>query len=716
MKLESLLRPRSIAVVGGNLDVTTWGGRVTTLLRRLAPSVEVALVNRRHQEIDGFTCVSSIADLPPHIDQALIAAPAAGVPQLIRDCSDAGISSAVVFSSGFGESTAHGAVGLEHQLRDAIEETGLMVLGPNCLGYNVVLENGELLAATSTSVLDVVGEGDLPITPSPVLIVSQSGGVGAMTQGHLIRMGCWPAAVIHTGNEYGIEYDEILRAYLDDTSVATVGLYLEGVGDASTFEQLAVDLRDAGKQLVAMVGGRSRAGGRAVESHSGRLVADGSATALFMACLDVPLARDMHQFALTLATAPPVRAVGERLAIVTASGGFGTLTADVASDEGYLIPELGQTTQATLREVMPSFASARNPVDVTGMVFRDPSLLSAALRTVASDDDIDAVVVTLGAMERDADAIVEGLLTAVQHQADLPVFVLWPHGPARAFRTLRAAGVPALETAPQLLGALDMGRGLRRHAPSAPAGSPLGGVEAAASALRRGIEAGHSASESLAKDVLGTVGLRTPTRIVVSTLDEAKAAVGQFAAPVVMKGHGSALVHKAELGLVELGLSTIEDAAAAFERLAGRLHALGHRVAVLIEEHVEVRRELLVGWSRTALGDVFLFGSGGAGAEELRDVAASMGRIDRTKAREMIFATVAGRALAAQQPAAIDDVVATLVSVAALAEQCVDLPLDLDVNPLAVTSGGEVLVLDACFSHSEAASQRLTAGPDRLAI
>lgn len=714
MKLESLLRPRSIAVVGGNLDEATWGGRVTRLLRRLAPSVEVSLVNRRHQEIEGFTCVSSMADLSAHIDQALIAAPAAGVPQLIRDCADAGIPSAVVFSSGFGESIADGAADLERELREAIAETGVLVLGPNCLGYNVVLENGELLAATSTSVLDVVSEEDLPVTPSRVLIVTQSGGVGAMSQGHLIRMGCWPAAVVHTGNEYGVRYDEVVRAYIDDASTQTVGVYLEGVADADVFEQLAIDLRDAGKQLVAMVGGRSRAGGRAVQSHSGRLVADGSALELFMARLGVPLARDMHQFALSLATAPPMRAIGNRLAIVTASGGFGTLTADIASDRGYAVPELGPNTQTVLHGVMPSYASSRNPVDVTGMVFRAPSLLSAALSAVASDDDIDAVVVTLGAMERDADAIVSGLLGAVGQQADVPVFVLWPHGPADAITTLRRSGVATMETAAELVGALDMRRGMQPPMRTTRAPSPRDDVDAAASTLRHGVETGLGASEALAKDVLGALRLRTPDRTVVTDRDEAMATFHRLASPVVMKGHGSALVHKAELGLVELGISTIEDAGNAFERLAERLHDLGHPVAVLVEEHVEVRRELLAGWSRTALGDVFLFGSGGAGAEDLLDVTASMGPVDHTTAMEMVQATVAGRALAVQQPAALGDVVAGLVSIAALAERCADLPVDLDVNPIAVTPRGEVRVLDACFSHSPPASQRPDRSPDRL--
>jgi len=477
-----------------------------------------------------------------------------------------------------------------------------------------------------------------------------------------------------------------------------VGVYVEGIRDAEAFAGYACDLQREGKRMVALVGGRSDAGGRAVQSHSGRLVADGHTVAEFVSRLGVPLARDMHQFAQALASSPGnAGPIGSRLGIITASGGFGTLAADVFADHGYAVPELTTSTQEQLSAVLPEFAAVRNPVDVTGQVFRDPSSLCAALCAVARDPNVDAVVITLGSMERFAETIVNGIVAAREAERLESVFVSWPLAPSWVFERLRAAGITAVASSTELAALLD----LRREVSDPRGGSSTPGFDASDSVieLRRGQDAGLGADEAHAKSVLAELGLPSPRRALVTTRAEAvDAAVGMDVA--VLKGRGAALVHKADLQLVELDLDAAAAVGEAFDRIAARLTALGQPVEVLVEEQFDARRELLLGWTRTAFGTSVIFGTGGAGAEQIDDVASRLLPLGSDDALELLRSTVAGRSLLAQQPSSATVVVDALVRLAALADASSDVAVDLDVNPLAISSDGAMAVLDACFAPS----------------
>lgn len=704
MKVEEVLAPRSIAIVGGSLDPATWGGRVTLGLRRLAPSIELGIVNRRGPLSDDLVSVTSIPELPHGFDQVLIAAPAPAVAGLLREAAHAGIGSAVIFSSGFGESSADGAAELEAELRSAIDETGIAVLGPNCLGYNVVLDSGEVLAATSTTVLDVVTVESMPITPAPIAIVTQSGGIGAMTEGHLIEMGCHPVAVVHTGNEYGLSLQAIVGGLASSEAIRTIGVYLEGLRRADDLVELVDACRSGGKHLVAMVGGRSDAGSRAIMSHSGRMVVSGRSTELLATDLGVPLVHDMHEFAVALATSTGrVEPIGTRIGIVTASGGLGTVVADLAADHGFVTPELAVGTQAELAEVMPSFASLRNPVDVTGMLLANPDMMASALTTVSRDENIDAVVVALGAMEAYADTIVAGFEQSIATGATVPVFILWPQGPRRAYDRLRGSGTVVVESAAQLLDVLSARHRLTFARPEI-AGSPAleVGVESAAALLRDGIASRRGASEVFAKEVLEALGFSTPRRALVESADAAVDAAAALGGPLVVKGHGARIVHKENLGLVRLGVRGGDAVRDAFGSIEESLSSNAFDVEVLVETQAAIRREFLLGWTRTAVGTVILFGGGGSGAEAIADIATALAPLDRTRASAMLASTVAGRTLIAQGAESVEDVVDALIRVADLAIATADVLVDLDVNPLALTTTGDLVVLDACLSASSA--------------
>lgn len=705
MNISDVLSPRSVVVVGGSLDPSTWGGRVTLKLRRLSPSVDVALVNKRQVSGGELVSVTRIADLPREYDQALIAAPAPKVAGLVREAADAGVRSVVVFSSGFGESTAAGAEDLEAELRGAAEDTGVALLGPNCLGYNVVLDSGEVLAATSTTVLDGVGLDGEPVVPAPIAIVTQSGGVGAMTQGRLIEMGRHPAAVVHTGNEYGLSLQEVVAGLATDPGIRTVGVYLEGVRRREDLVVLAETCRANETNLVALIGGRSEAGSRAIMSHSGRMVVAGRATQLLAADLGIPLARDLREFAVALAsTVGDFGPVGARVGVVTASGGLGTVVADLAAECGFRLPELARSTQEELSGLMPSYASVRNPVDVTGMLLRNPEALSGSLRAVAADESVDSVVVALGAMEAYADLIVDGMEKAIRQGGGTPVSVLWPQGPARAFDRLRALGTPVFESASELLGILSHRRGLDsgRHGGAVPTAGAT--TSDAVDLLTEGYAAGRGTSEVFAKEVLETLGLRTPSRALVTTADAAVEAAARIDGPLALKGHGAGLVHKEEMGLVRLGVRGEAAITEAFGSIADVLDSGGTPVEVLVEELIDVDAEFMIGWTRTAVGTVVLFGTGGTGAEYIDDVSAALLPIDRSDAARLVAATVVGRTLEVRHPGAVDRVLDTVVAVAGLAEATGDVPLDLDVNPVAVTTGGGLVALDACFSPNAPSS------------
>jgi len=423
--LESVFAPRAVAVVGASSNPAAIGGQVLRFLRRAGHLRRVYPVNPAHAEIDGSRCYPTVDAIPDaEIDLVVIAVAAERVPDVVEDCGRRGVRFAIVLSAGFEEA---GAQGKKHaaRLAKAAHDAGVRIIGPNCQGLMSVPDG--LRAGFG-------GVFDLPIfRDGGVSIVSQSGGLGYPLTHILGRADIGLRYIVSTGNENDLGALDILEHYVADPGTRIIATYLEGVDDLARLERVARSADAAGKPLIVWKVGRSGRGARAAAAHTGSVVGDDAEYRAIFArtnVISVGEVADLVDFIKVLDA--PAQPQGQRIGMLTVSGGAGILFADACEDAGLMLPDLEQATTEHLRQLAPPFASLLNPVDVTAQVFNRPELLAECLAHICADPNIDSVVVFVASM---MGPMAMGMAQTVAHQTSLttkPIYVIWTAAPAEA--------------------------------------------------------------------------------------------------------------------------------------------------------------------------------------------------------------------------------------------------------------------------------------------
>lgn len=433
---DLLFSPSSIAVVGASSDPEKLSGRPLAYLMEFGYAGQLFAVNPRRNVVQGLSAYQRIADVPAPVDLAIIVVPADKVPEAVEECAAAGVRAATIFASGFAE--APGGVGVPDQERiaAAARRSGMRVLGPNCLGS---FSLGDRAFATFSTAFDSSGA----LADSPIALVSQSGAVGTFTFSTMADSGLGVRYFANTGNEVDISAVELLTALADRSDVQVLMGHLEGFTDPEALERLADKAARARKPVVLLKAGRTVVGNRAIGAHTGSVGGDDSIFNSILAAHGVLRAQSMEEMAdLALAFAGGRQPSGRRLTIVTQSGGAGALAADVATDVGLDVEPWNDGTRAAVGELLPSFASTANPVDLTGALINDPSILEKTLAIACDTDMTDVVLVVLGNSDKAGPVLTE--ICARQFDAtQKPFLVAWTGGNGQARRDLLAAGVPA---------------------------------------------------------------------------------------------------------------------------------------------------------------------------------------------------------------------------------------------------------------------------------
>lgn len=700
--LQALFEPRSVAVVGASPDPDRPGGRCVALLQRFGFRGAIYPINPRYGTIRELPCYPDFASLPGPADLAVVLVPAASVPGYLRAAAAAGTRAAVVCSSGFAEAGADG-LRLNDELVQAARESGMAVLGPNCLGV-VDLQHG--LAATFSTAFD----SDLPMRAGPVAFLSQSGAMGAAVfvraQAEGIGFGCF----VSTGNETVLDFNDFLEHLAEDPGLSLILGYLEGLRDGRRFVAAARRARAAGKTVAVLKVGRSDAGGRAARSHTGALV--GSAQAWEAAfrragVLPVDSVRSLIDLAVALPGRLPAR--GPRVGIVSASGGAGVLMTDRCMANGLVVAPLGEATRAALARHMPPFAGMMNPVDY-GPVYGDPDVVKALVEIVGADPEIDLVLFFLGLSPGMA-GVLEHRLAAAQQAIGKPVVAAWLGGPEAGVARLRELGVAAfddpgraVEVAAQLVRA---GAALPEITPRAADASR---AEATRATLRAALAEGRTAlTEREVKALIARYRIPVVPETLATTAEEAAAAAARFGAPVAIKAEAPALLHKSDAGAVRLNVMA-EDAAEAWravtEAAARVVGTEGVRGAV-VQPMARPGLEVLAGLRHDPqFGPTLTVGLGGVLSEVLADVTTELAPIDHSLAHAMLDRLRGARLLGAFRGAAPRDhdaLADLLVALGDLACDAGPLLAELDLNPVLVHPAGEgcTVVDGAAILHSD---------------
>jgi acetyltransferase len=704
--LEALFQPRSVAVIGASERPGSVGRTLFWNLIRSPFGGTVYPVNPRRTSVLGVRCCASLAEIPEPVDLAVIATPAAGVPELVEQCVAAGVGAAIVISAGFREVGAAG-LALEARLREAVRGSGLRLLGPNCLG---LMNPRSGLNATFAS---------RQAAPGHVGFLSQSGAICTAVLDWSRRQNVGFSAFVSMGSMLDVDWGDLITYLGDDPATRSIVIYMEAIGDPRSFLSAAREVALT-KPIVLIKGGRSEEAARAAASHTGALAgSDAVFEAALRRCgvLRVHRLSDLFDLAEVLAKQLR-RPAGPRLTIVTNAGGPGVLATDALVLTGGKLTELAPETMAALDAALPPAWSHGNPIDILGDA--DPDRYARAVEIALADPGSDGLLVILTPQAMTDPSGTARRLRDLAERTDKPLVASWMGGEdvADGEALLNGAGIATNEypdAAARLFHDLwrynDNLRGLYETPSLLPedGDQALAAVAAGAASelLQRAEERGcELLSEAESKQLLAAYGIPVVETRLAGTAEEAVEAAAAIGYPVVLKLSSSRITHKSDVGGVWLDLADGTAVRAAFEAMASSIpQRFGPEAFGGVSVQPMLQRsgglELIVGSSLDPqFGPVILFGSGGTLVEVQRDSAVALPPLNTTLARRLMERTRVHAALGGVRGGPPADREALEQLLVRLSHLVLEQPAirEIDINPLLVQPGNRerpLLALDA---------------------
>jgi acyl-CoA synthetase (NDP forming) len=691
--LERFLAPAALAVVGASPDTGRIRGALLEAVLRGGYGGRVYPVNPSYREIAGLRCFPSLAAIGEEIDLALIAIPAAAVPAALEDCAAQGIGHAVILSSGFAEGDGADTA-LEARIKAIARRTGLRVSGPNAEGFHNEL--ARLTATFSPAFEPKAGEVLLAPYGRRLGVVAQSGGIGFSFFNRGRALGLAFSALVSTGNEADLTASEFFEHLVQDPDTAVILLFIEGVRDPARFVAAARAAAEANKPVVMIKIGRTRAGARAAASHTASIAGWHAAYEAVARSTGMMLADDPDEamaLAALLATGPAPK--GNRVAVVTVSGGAGAWMADALAARGFELPELEAETRRAIAGVIPSYGSARNPVDITAQAVHSGGLMRAR-ELLHRGGEVDAIVVTASlARENRMTVDVEALarLTAAE---TLPIlFYSYTLPSALARKALAGSGVVIHTGLAALAKALSAA--LTHHRFRLPQHPPAAATTAAAAEIRRQLAGpGRTLSEYEAKRALAAYGVALPPERLVTNAGELADAAKALGYPLALKLQSPALPHKSAAGGVRLGIADEAALLAAHHEMLEGVRLLRPGLpldGVLVQPMAPRGVEMILGSVRDErFGPVVMVGAGGIAAELFADVSYRLAPVDAESARAMLRELKSVALLDGFRgavPADAEALAQLIVRISEFAADFRDCVSELDLNPVIVHALGE---------------------------
>jgi len=698
-ELSSFFRPKSIAVIGASKTPGKIGHSVLANVISSRYSGEIYPVNPKETEILGKRCYPDVSALTGRVDLAVIAVPAQGVFEVARQCGEAGVRFLVVITAGFKET---GSQGLQRE-RDLVaicRQYGMRMVGPNCLG---VIDTHAPYNASFSKDLPLKGE---------IAFLSQSGALCIAILDWSLTEGLGFSKFVSLGNKADLNEVDFIRDAAEDDYSKVVLCYLEDVVDGQQFLE-AVGRAARKTPVVILKSGTSQAGARAASSHTGALAGSDMAYDLAFDRTGVLRAETMEQLfdLATVFTTQPLPA-GDRVAIVTNSGGPGIIATDSIEGSGLTMARFSRETIEALRSGLPVTANLYNPVDVIGDA--DAGRYRFALEQVLKDPNVDSVVVLLTPTAvvdpvETARALVE--LHEVHPQKPMLASFIGGVNIAEADRILTGGRVPNYIFPERAISAV---AGLVRY--KRAAGQPyfLGSTEAPGKdpdRVRAVFDAVRGDGRvvllgSEAASVAAAYGIPTPTLRLARSAAQAEAFADEIGYPVVLKIASPKILHKTDVGGIKVGMESREEARRAYLEIVesvSRLMPEAPVYGVEVQRMLPQGRECIVGLSRDVqFGPMIMFGLGGIYVNLLKDVSFRLVKgLTREGVRQMIAETKAYQLLRGVRGEQASDIPAVVDTIARVAALVTDFPeiSELDINPLFVYTDG-VTALDVKITIS----------------
>ncbi len=699
--LRPFFQPQSIAIIGVSHDPHKIGYRLLDAVTAGGFRGGIYPVNPKATDIKNIRTYPSVQEIPEPVDLAIIAVPRGSVSSVIDECAAKGIRACVIITAGFAEAGADGAA-LQRQLVAKVRQHGMRMIGPNCFGI-VNTDPAVRLNATFTSLFPPQGK---------VAMSSQSGALGLATLAGARRVRLGISSFASVGNKADVSTNDLLQYWEEDPATDTILLYVESFGNPRRFARIARRVSRC-KPIIAVKAGRSQSGRRAASSHTAALAASDVAVDALFHQAGVIRAESLDEL-LNLAAGlsnqplPP----GRRVGIVTNAGGPAILCTDACEAGALVVPELSDRTKATLASSLPSAGALNNPVDLIASATSDQ--YAKTIETLLSADEIDALIILYIALTvRDTADIARGILTGIENgrkggAKTKPVFIGWmAEGDMDRTFSVQTETIPTypLPETPALVlsKAVSYGEWRKQRPGMVPDFDDLDLAAArticAAALFQRGT--GWLTTEET-RNILNAIRLSIQAGGVAKTADEAAALASGVGYPVAVKLASHQIVHKTEIGGVQLNLKDEQAVRRAFDSMRMRLaetNQLGAMEGVLVQPMVTGGVEVMVGVTGDPLfGPLIAFGLGGIHVEILGDIRFRITPLTDRDAAEMIRGIKGYRLLTGYRshpPVDLEALKETLLRVSRLVEEIPQIS-ELDLNPIfALPPGQGCRIVDA---------------------
>jgi acetyltransferase len=688
--LEELFKPRSVAVIGAS-------DRPGSLGRGLALNVlssfkgPVYLVNVRGGVVLGRNVYKRLPDVPGTVDLALIITPSSSVPEVLEDCGRVGVRSAIVYSGGFSEA---GRGDLEEEVVRISRRYGIRLLGPNSVG---LVDTETPLNATFVST-----ERQLMPLKGGVSLISQSGALGSLILDLMGERLVGLRRFASIGNASDIEVWELVELLTLDAKTEVIGLYLESVKEG---RRLLEVLRRAStvKPVVVLVGGLSEAGSKAASTHVAALTTKARVLDGALSQARVIRVGSLGEFVSVLEVLGrvKVRPKGDRIVVVTNTGGMGVLLSDSIERRGLRLAGLPEELISKLRSVIPGYMALGNPLDLSGAA--PTSLYRRVVEEILSSKVVDILVVVNQpqTVAMDVDSFVE--YAKYLGDSGIPVVILVSgSGYSRDLALkLRLSGLPVAfnpEEASIMVLALLRLANLSRGERGAEVTVSEEAATTARKLVRGALEEGRlTLGEHEAKSVLRAYNIEIPRYELALECREAINIAEKLGYPVVLKIVSPRILHRSDIGGVVMGLrdpGTVASECSKLLELSRKADI--PLIGILVEEHVEHVAEIAVGALRDKLlGPTVMVGLGGYMVELLEEVAFRLAPLTLEEAVEMIKETRIWKLVDGYRGVKLEPVklAETIARVGKIVEQVEEIE-EIDVNPLALTKEGKLVALD----------------------
>ena len=686
--LDALFKPRSVAIIGASNNPLSIGHIVMQNLLDHGFKGPIYPINPKSKFIKSFRAYTSVAEIPDEVDLVNISIKNTLVPYVLEDCGKKGVKFAIVHTAGFKEVGEEG-LQLERQIVEIAHKYGMRVYGPNSQG----IQNSDPAISVYANFTFV------PMSPGNISIVAQSGGVGETLKLHLYRIGKGIRMYSSFGNEADVSMNEIIDYYGQDEETRVIMVHIETMKDPAGFLDVASRVTKK-KPILALKTGRTSEGTKAVASHTGSLIEQETiADVIFKksGVLRFHSQEDMIDAAIAFSNQPVPQ--GERVVIVTNTGGPAIIAVDECINAGLKLAKLSPKTVTTLKKLVFQEAIVSNPVDVVATA--GPDQYGGTVEALLKDPKIDSLLlVFVTAPFVDCEGIARKL-GELGRTSKKPIVcqVMTIEKWQEVIRLIRAGNIPVYdfaETAARALSAMtEYGKFVQKEEPVYTKYK----VEKKKAAELLGKQRGKDKflPQDVVFELLRRYGIPTVPTVKVKKEEQLERAAEKVGYPLVLKVDSEKIVHKTEVGGVAVDLKDKKELLASFKKMARKFAR--HKPSYILQKYMAEGQEVIMGAkANSGLQPTIMFGLGGVFVEVLKDVKFELAPLSEGDAVEMVQ-SIKGYPLLqgarGKKAADVDKLVEILIRLSQLASDFPEIS-EMDLNPVfALEKGKGAVVVDA---------------------